>query len=229
MLHGREPELAAIDALIASARAGRGRAMFVTGEAGLGKSTLLGEAATRAGGVVLAGGAWESPGAPPYWPWIQVMRAATTRFGARVQDLPGVQAIENLATGPAHDTTDPAAARFALLDALSRTLIGLSLEEPLVIVIDDLHAADNPSLELLELLCREIPRAAIAIFGGWREAELALRPDAARRLARASRHATIHSLRRLTAAEVTAWIGADGPAIHGTSEGNPLFVEELVR
>ncbi len=229
MLHGREPELAAIDALLASARAGRGRAMFVTGEAGLGKSTLLGEAATRAGGVVLAGGAWESPGAPPYWPWIQVMRAATTRFGPRVQELPGVQAIENLATGPANDTLDPAAARFALLDALSRTLIYLSQEEPLVIVIDDLHAADNPSLELLELLCREIPRAAIAIFGGWRDAELANRPDAARRLARASRHATVHSLRRLTAAEVTAWIGVDGPAIHETSEGNPLFVEELLR
>src|SRR5262249_46080669 len=85
VLFGRDAELVAIEEVLASARAGRGRALFVTGEAGIGKSSLLAEARARAcpqgsPSTVLDGAAWESPGAPPYWPWIQVLRAAEQRF-----------------------------------------------------------------------------------------------------------------------------------------------------
>ncbi len=218
-LLGREAELAAIDEVLASARAGRGRALFVTGEAGIGKSSVLAVARERAGdALVLDGAAWESPGAPPYWPWIQVLRTAGL-----------AELIEGTSRVSGDAGADPAAARFALIDSVARALVARASERELVIVLDDLHAADLPSLELLELLCRELPRTPIALCGAWREAELASRPDAARRLARVGRHAQIAPLRPLTADEVTRWVGADGAVVHATSEGNPLFVEELMR
>src|SRR5262249_26123870 len=150
--------------------------------------SLLAEARARAcpqgsPSTVLDGAAWESPGAPPYWPWIQVLRAAEQRFGARVRALPGIATLLG-ETATTAEGVDPAAARFALLDAVVRALVVPAADAPLVIVLDDLHAADLPSLELLDLACREIPRASIAIVGAWREAELANRPDAQKRLQR---------------------------------------------
>lgn len=236
-LHGRDADLALLDETLASSRTGRGRALFFTGEAGIGKSTLLREARVRAprDAAVLAGAAWESGGAPPYWPWQQVLRDAIDQFGDRVRALPTAEHITALVpewSGGTHasDAPDPAAARFALLDAVARTLVALAAERPLVILLDDLHAADLPTLDLFVHLVRELPRAAIALVAAWREGELAVREEAAQRLGRASRHANVQPLRRLTAAEVERWVGADtAAAIHGTSEGNPLFIEELLR
>jgi hypothetical protein len=226
VLYGREAELAAIDDALVNARARRGRVLCFVGEPGIGKSALLAAARTRANGTVLEGAAWESPGAPPYWPWIQVLRTAEAEFGPGVHALPGVARLLG-ETDAGADAIEPGAARFALLDQIVRALVELAAQRPLVIVLDDLHAADLPSLELLDLACREIARTSIAIIAAWRDGELATRPDAARRLARVGRQAI--ALRRLSAAEVTAWVGGDGGAIHAASEGNPLFVEELVR
>ena len=75
-LHGRDAELALLDEVLASGRAGRGRALCLTGEAGIGKSTLLADRARSRDALVLSGAAWESGGAPPYWPWLQVLRGA---------------------------------------------------------------------------------------------------------------------------------------------------------
>jgi hypothetical protein len=75
-LVGREEELAALRAWLAEAGAGRGRTVLVAGEAGIGKSRLLaalaGEA-DEAGATVLWGRTTELDGAPPYWPWLQVL------------------------------------------------------------------------------------------------------------------------------------------------------------
>jgi tetratricopeptide (TPR) repeat protein len=221
VLHGRATELTILDEVIASARAGRGRAACFTGEAGIGKSSLLAAARERAGDlVVCAGAAWESGGAPPYWPWQSVLRDAHARFGDRVPELVSLAG---------HDSPDLAAARFALLDSVVRVLVELAHEQPLLVLLDDLHAADVPTLDLLVLAVQELPRASIALVAAWREGELAVRADAAQRLARAARHATVQPLRRLTADEVTRWIGEAGAAVHASTEGNPLFVEETVR
>jgi predicted ATPase len=144
-LFGRDAELAAIDEVLVSARAGRGRAYFVTGEAGIGKSSVLASVRSRAGATVLDGAAWESPGAPPYWPWIQVLRGA------------GLAHLLEERTGGDAARLEPSAARFTLVDTVARALVRLATERPLVIVLDDLHAADLPSLELLDLLCRARP------------------------------------------------------------------------
>lgn len=236
-LIGREDELGLADHAIASALARRGRAVFVTGDAGLGKTAVLDAARARAeaaGLTVLAGAAWEAGGAPSYWPWLQVLRAAAAAFDVR--DLVGAARIATLVPewgeARAAEASDRGAERFALLDAVARALVALSTRAPIAVILDDLHAADLPSLDLLGLFARELPRAAIAVIGAWREGELATRPEVAHRLARAARHAEVRPLRRLTADEVGAWAsrrGGDGAALFAFSEGNPLFVEEALR
>ncbi|MGH7822736.1 MAG: AAA family ATPase [Candidatus Binatia bacterium] len=75
---GRERELAALDAVLTEAIGGEGRLVVVTGEPGIGKTSLCDEVSRRArerGATVLWGRCWESGGAPPYWPWIQVLAA----------------------------------------------------------------------------------------------------------------------------------------------------------
>lgn len=216
-LHGRDADLALIDDTLSALGTGRGRALFLTGEPGIGKSTLLAEARARAGdALVLSGAAWEAGGAVPYWPWVQVLRDA------------GSHTVLTHAVNT-QVTTDGAAARFGLLDSVVRELIALASQRPFVVLLDDLHAADIPTLDLLVMFVRELPRAPIALIAAWRESELGVRADAAQRLARASRFGDVHPVRRLTSEEVAAWVGASAPAVFAASEGNPLFVEELMR
>src|SRR6188472_4328621 len=75
---GRETELATLLAGLDRAASGRGGLILLGGEPGIGKSRLADELAAVArtrGFVVLWGRAWEDPGAPPYWPWVQVLRS----------------------------------------------------------------------------------------------------------------------------------------------------------
>src|SRR5262245_66669514 len=77
-LVGREQELAALRAGLYDVLAGRGRLFLLVGEPGIGKTRLAGEIAALAQSRrarVLVGRAWETEGAPPYWPWAQIVRA----------------------------------------------------------------------------------------------------------------------------------------------------------
>src|SRR2546427_7675921 len=75
---GRRGELAELRAGLEDAVAGRGRFLLIVGEAGIGKTRLVEELAREAaerGGLAFWGRCWEGEGAPPYWPWVQVIRA----------------------------------------------------------------------------------------------------------------------------------------------------------
>src|SRR5215470_5125442 len=75
---GRVRELDALGDALAAARAGTGRVVLLVGDPGIGKTGLAEEFARRAreaGVEVLAGRCFEGPGAPPFWPWVQVVRA----------------------------------------------------------------------------------------------------------------------------------------------------------
>jgi len=75
VLVGRDAELAVLDALMTQARAGAGGVVLLTGEPGAGKTRLARAAAGRAAGATVSWGACrESEGAPPLWPWTQVLR-----------------------------------------------------------------------------------------------------------------------------------------------------------
>jgi predicted ATPase len=141
---------------------------------------------------------------------------------------------------PAAPSLDPDGARFRLFDSTAAFLRCASEAEPLMLVVDDLHAADTPSLLLLRFLTRELRQARIVLVSAYRDTERS--PDDALAVAVAELRrepiARLIPLGGLTLPEVAHCIevivGASpseevAVAMHRETEGNPLFVSELVR
>jgi predicted ATPase len=177
----------------------------------------------RQGWRVLVGRCWEHGGAPAYWPWMQVVRAA------------GGELLEYLPTTPT--AADPEAARFTLFDAVARFLREVADSRPVLVVLDDLHAADAPSLLLLRFLAQTVTDERRVIVGAYRDDEPRVHElaDLFGDLARVGRRLPLHGLSR---PEVAAYMGrlAGRPLlpavvdrVHEVTGGNPLFVGELVR
>ena len=251
---GRERELAELEAALADAFAGHGRLVLLAGEPGIGKSRLAEELAARAvrrGAEVLVGRCWEAGGAPAYWPWVQALRplvadaapdALREQLGSGAgyvaHLLPDVQAVlPDLDVLPSLDSQH---ARFQLFDAAARFLRSAALARPVVIVLDDLHAADEPSLLLLRFVARELGGARLLLVGAYRDVDPVVQEPLASSLAELAREPAVSHLRLggLDRAGVADYIersagrspaGALVTAIHSTTEGNPLFVSELVR
>jgi predicted ATPase len=251
---GREREVEELCALADLAFAGRGQLVLITGDAGIGKTRLAEELTTYGhlrDALVLWGRCYGHAGAPPYWPWVQIVRAYTVdhdpaalaaAMGPGAADiaqmvsevgrrLPGLERPPDLA---------PEQARFRLFDSVTAFLVNAARREPLVIVLDDLHSADLPSLLLLEFLARELPDARVLVLGTYRDVETSPGQSLTRVLGELAR---THPPRRivlggLTRSEVGRYIamtaGLDPSpglvdAVHDKTEGNPLFVCEVVR
>ena len=180
-LVGRERELTQLAQLLDDAFAGRGRLALLVGEPGIGKSRLAEEVIARAesrGATVIAGRCWEAGGAPPYWPWIQSLRGYVTAANSDIrlprptapqlaQLLPELrELVDDRAPPP---PLEPETARFHLFDAVSTFLQAGAEQRPLLIFIDDLHAADEPSLLLLRFLARQIGTSRILLIGALRD------------------------------------------------------------
>ncbi len=251
---GRERELAELLTGIEEALAGRGQFFLIGGEPGIGKSRLADELAARArdrGTLVLWGRCWEAGGAPAFWPWVQSLRSLvrdrdpkTLRgllgTGAQhiAQVLPEIRA--SFPDLPAPPALDPEAARFLLFDATATLLRNAAKVQPLVLVMEDLHAADAPSVLLLRFIAGALTDARILVVGTYRDTELGHEPPLTPMLAELARQPTTHSLslRGLTAPDVarfieliTSLVPPEGltNAVYRETEGNPLFVGEVVR
>ncbi len=219
---------------MARAAAGRGSIWMLTGEPGVGKTRLADAAEGLAGDAGLAtywGRCWEGGGAPAYWAWTQVVRDMQ-RSGSGASDGLGPLGAEQR-TGATEDTED---ARFALFDSFGSFVEGRAAEQPMLIVLDDLHAADVPSLLLLEFLARDLRRLPVVILATLRPEEL--EPDTRDVVARIAREATPLWIAGLDPAEVGTLIhqrtGTEqdprvAAALHEATEGNPLFLDEVVR
>ena len=251
---GRADELRALVGGIDGALAHRPALFLVAGEPGIGKSRLADELAARAqarGLRVLWGRCWEAGGAPAYWPWAQALRSyirdgekeqVRRELGAGAADvaqmLPELHDLfPGLAPAP---SLDPDGARFRLFDSTAAFLRAASEAQPLMLVIDDAHGADTPSLLLLRFLARELHEARIVLVVSYRDTESGpddplsatvteIRREPIARLVR------LGGLNLPEVARCIELIGAETPsdelaaAIHGETEGNPLFVTELVR
>lgn len=249
---GRAEERARLAARAAEARAGTARLALVSGEPGIGKTRLCEEltAMARAQGmrVVWARG-WEGDGAPAFWPWVQVLRTIAEdtpqptlerALESGAADLARVvPEFSRFADGAAASQVDAETARFRFFEAVTGLLQGLASAQPLVIVLDDLHWADQSSLRLLEFVVSATDDAAILGVGTYRESE-ARTPPLASTLASLSRLADVEriALTGLTADEVgdyvAAVLGEDADpdlvgSLHDRTAGNPFFVAELVR
>jgi DNA-binding SARP family transcriptional activator len=250
---GRSGELQTLLGALRDARAGRGAVLLIAGEPGIGKSRLADEVAARArddGMQVLRGRCWEAGGASAYWPWVQILRAymrsvepdelrAHTGGGASelAQLLPELHEI--LGDIPSPVVRDPEALRFRLFDAVATTFRAAARDDPLLIVLDDLHAADASSVLLLRFLARDVEDSRLVLLGAYRDTETG--PDhplahAVGELLRESRLTRI-GLEGLTRADVYDYVRLTGATasprlidvLHGRTSGNALFVVEAVR
>lgn len=167
-LVGRRLELTALEATLDGAVAGSGSVVLVSGEPGIGKTRLVEEVAalaTARGAVVAWGGCVEGE-APGFWSWAQVVRAlaagagpdvvraALGRGAAEVAQI--VPELDEMGMAGAVPPVDLQTARLRLYAAVSAFLAELAVRAPLLVVLEDLQWADEPSLRLLEVLAGEV-------------------------------------------------------------------------
>lgn len=251
---GRDRELEALRAGLNDALDGRGRLFLVGGEPGIGKSRLADEVAAEGrarGARALWGRCWEAGGAPAYWPWVQCLRSYLREADPQaIRRHIGMGApylihllpeIHELAPDvPAPQVGDPEGARFRLFDAAATFLRNAAADQPLVLVLDDLHAADEPSLLLLRFAAREIGDTQLLILATFRDTELGPDSPLSAALAQLAREAATRQLllggltEPRVARLIEATTGEPPPdslvrAIHAETEGNPLFVGEILR
>jgi tetratricopeptide (TPR) repeat protein len=245
---GRDRELVDLEAGVEEILAGRGALFAVTGEPGIGKTRLadeLGRSGVARGVRVHWGRAFEAGGAPSYWPFVQILRgmcqglepvAVVSLAGAHASAL--AQLVPELRPSLPALPNGSAIERFQLFEAVAALLRGLASRAPRLLVLDDLHATDPSTLLLLEFLARDLRSTALLVVALWRDAEARLAPQIGPLLARVAREATVLPLHRLDEGEVAEfvarWTGAaPSPdqvrALHQRTEGNPLFLHELLR
>jgi tetratricopeptide (TPR) repeat protein len=241
-LVGRRHELGDLFAALDDVFARRGRVMLLVGEPGIGKTTLADAVAARAtarGARVAWGRCWEPGGAPAFWPWTQALSALLDDRDALALAGPDILRLMPSQAHEAPAATDPASARFTVARAAAQLLRALAEEAPIVVVLDDLHAADHASLDLLHALSRDVTSAPLLIIGTHRDADVTLTDEVAARLAAVAREAMVLHLPRLAPEETAELVrrAARGvevaapiaQAIFSATQGNPLFVDEVVR
>lgn len=239
--------------MLEAACAGSSSIALLAGEPGVGKTRMAEELAVHAGLRdirVLWGRCYEGDGAPPFWPWAQVIRAAVrgqepdallAELGSAAADIAAlVPAVRERLPGlPVAPSVEPAQARFRLFDSITAFLTGPAARQPLVLILDDLHWADAPSLVLLSFVARKLRSARLLVVGtccegdGGQHALAEILADLAREPV-----AAYFRLRGLGEPQLARFIEAiagwhpSAPlvaAVYQRTEGNPLFVTELVR
>jgi DNA-binding CsgD family transcriptional regulator len=221
---GRTAELAELTACIAAAADGRGGLVLLSGPAGIGKTRTV-EEATAGAHTTAWGRCLDDPGAPPLWPWRRVMRT-----------LPPVSAAVTAALSGVGRSADAAAARFGLVVTTTEALLDAAEPGGLVVVLEDLHWADETSLRLLRHLAGELQRSRLLVVGTYRDPAGGVDGKALDRvLPDLLRWPATRSLPLgpLTEDDVHAYLpGAPVAAVraaHRRSGGNPLYLRAVAR
>ncbi|MFC4906549.1 BTAD domain-containing putative transcriptional regulator [Actinomadura gamaensis] len=238
---GRDAETAQLGRAAEEVAGGRFRVVLVGGEAGIGKTALV----ERVAGTLAADGwrvAWgrseEAGGAPAAWPWAEMLRALAAgtppdaSLAARLAPLLD-DASAGEETGTAADATT---GRFRLRLAVGDYLAGLAAEGPLLLVLDDLHWADEETLVLLARLPERLRDLPVLVVGTFRPDEA---DGMAGALARLARHEPVridlagladNEVAVLVRASCAAEVGAgELAAIAARTGGNPFFARETAR
>ncbi len=237
---GRQAAMGALAAAVERAlKERRGSAHVLLGEAGIGKTRCAEElvaAARAAGASAWVGRCLEDEGAPAFWPWIQVLRQAA-RDGVAADAL--LADLVPREAAPADPTFMGARQEgFWILDRMARLLLGGPDDAPRVLVVDDLHWADLPSLRLLELLANELDDHAVTVVATLRDTDEPRHPSCKPVLERLRRRFEGLPLSAFRAAEVEACLAhAMGRApsaavvadVHRRTGGNPLFVHAMAQ
>lgn len=236
-LVGRDETLARIRAALDRAAAGRRVLVVVAGESGIGKTELI-RAATAGRPLVVWGSCAEDAGAAGYWAWTRALEQLAHQLGideARRlagDDAPLLATIApSLGEARAGDAT--ARERLLLLDAVSRWLDGVTAHLPVVVVLDDVHWADDSTLALVASVARSPQSTSLALVVAHRPDELsrAARERLAR-LATVAEHIQLGGLGRDAVESLVAALGgasssADVDEIYRRGGGHPVFTREL--
>jgi tetratricopeptide (TPR) repeat protein len=254
-LVGRAVELAEVRELWRRAREGRGHAVLLSGEPGAGKTRLAREVTVQAAldsAVVLTGGCYEYEATTPYLPFVEAFRrwvreekddeALRAMLGESARQItklaPEIEsrlgACETCPALPPHEE------RLLFFDAVADVFARLAKKNGLLFYADDLHWADRGTFWLLGHLLRQLRSERVLIVGAYRETEL----DRAHPLAKSlvdwnrERLVTRIALRRFDQQETSEQLGAllgesvsgdFANAVHRETEGNPFFVEEVLK
>ncbi len=246
---GREPERAAMRARWDAAAGGAGGVVLVSGEAGVGKTRLIGELAQQAEaqGARVYSGSTSSPESSPYQSIVEALRAALPVMTARPMDpltlgvlssiLPELRAQANEPLEVAELSPDRESAR--LYASLATAVQRLASPRPLLLVLEDLHWASRATIDALAAIARRIDRARVLIVATYREEETpATHP--VRGLADAlgaERRTTELHLERFSRDDVAQLVaqlndlakGDDSiDRLYAFSEGNALFLNEAI-
>jgi class 3 adenylate cyclase/tetratricopeptide (TPR) repeat protein len=249
---GRGPELAVLEEAAKQAHSTRRcQAVFVAGEAGMGKTALVAQVARAAhgdGAVVLFGHADEDLGVA-YQPWIEAL-SCLVRFGDAdlVDGLRSAQrtALARLVPELASDgqrVADPDTERMLLLEGATELLVAASQGAPVLIVLDDLHWADTASLQLLRHVVGSTTPMDVTIACTYRDTDLTRGDPLTKLLADMHREANVtrislagledNELVDLLAAAAGHTLDDDGVglahALRRETDGNPFFTAELLR
>ena len=251
---GRERELEQLREGLDGALAGRGSVVMLVGEPGIGKTRAVQELETYArmrGAAVYWGRTHESAGMPAYWPWQQVGNAwgaqqdfnsasiANAVANPELQRLfPDLrQVVPTLPEPP--EPRSPESAQFLMFDAWTQFMRAQATATPWVVVLDDLHWSDKPTLQLLQYAARELANMNVLIVGTYRDTDLVRTHPLSETLAELNRESGFVRipLKGLSRDEVTSYVhqraGTDPvPALidrlYEETEGNPFFLSEMV-
>jgi DNA-binding CsgD family transcriptional regulator len=241
VLVGRDRELAALTGYLQDAQRGRPSIVLCRGEPGIGKTRLAEELAGLAGerGVpTLWGVAVESEGAPPYWPWRQLLRGTVDLVGKAEIDADLARIAPEVfgGPGPAPDSLASAEDRFRQFEAVARLFRRLTADRALVLVLDDAHWADQPSVLLLRHLARTVRDEKLLMLVNHRDTEhrhAAYFADLVREpvtrqidLSGLTEQAVAMQLASVLGHEVTS---GDARQVRVLTGGNPFFVGEVGR
>ncbi len=257
---GRAVELDRVQRAVDGAFGGHGSLVLLAGEPGIGKTRLAeraGEYAAMRGGQILLGHCHETEAGIPYLPFVEAIRQHVMRrpddalreeLGSAGPDVARLvseitQRLPEVRPAP---SIDPEQERYRVFDAAATFLVNASRETPLVLVLDDLHWADRPTLLLLEHLARRLEGSRLLVIGTYRDMELDRRHPLSEALGTLRRDPGFERvlLRGLSVEDVLALFqamagGSDAvsgdralelaAAVHRETEGNPFFIESVLQ
>lgn len=249
-LIGREAELSLLREKLSSAAKGIGSVVFISGPAGIGKTRLARELRDYAlnSGYRWLEGRYDKAVSQPYQAWVEMIRRYVQQTVSRPpENLDGNARAQLAKLVPEIDTTlspsesilgDPENDRLTLFDGVARFFLGISRQEPVVLFIDDLQWA--ASLELLHHLARHIGNQPVLILATYRDEELKNNPGLWNTVLAMNRERLFHllPLAFLGVSEVESLISSRfdkavgarlAGLVHRKTEGNPFFVEEVLR